>query len=464
MPRRATGSLYFKGTSWFLVLSLGKRTTFRLATCKTEADAELRRTVIVGLIDRLKAANQTGASEAICRRAAEAQDSTLANIVQLVDGLVGGTEHVAPVPKVVPVTASSVTFREFGKLLTSNTLAVRYRNRIKRIDHADDIRRLEKHVYNVVFNGRTIGETPLDEFTLDHADAVLAQPTLPEGSVRHVAQCIHRVLSVAVYPARVLLHSPLPRGWLPPKNPEKQRTYLFPDEEAALLANTNVPLVRRMYLGFCAREGPRKTNVVQFRWSDLALDLPDGSGLATIDRTKNGRAIRWALDPGTAEALRRWRVICPSDLWVFPADALPRHRRSNEGAHMNVGKIAEVLRRGLASAGVSRARLFENGTNQMRLNAHDLRATFVTLALAIGRSEDWVRIRTGHRSSGQVAKYRRDAETVRELGLGWLKPLHEAVPELARIDPKTVAPKVQLSMNCRSDEAADDPPPERIIH
>ena len=131
---------------------------------------------------------------------------------------------------------------------------------------------------------------------------------------------------------------------------------------------------------------------------------------------------------------------------------------------MNVGKIAEVLRSGLASAGVSRVRLFENGTNQMRLNAHDLRATFVTLALAIGRSEDWVRTRTGHRSSGQVAKYRRDAETVRELGLGWLKPLHEAIPELAEIDPTTAASEVQLSANCRPDDGDDDLPPERIIH
>ncbi|MCK6536825.1 MAG: hypothetical protein L6Q84_27985 [Polyangiaceae bacterium] len=30
-----------------------------------------------------------------------------------------------------------------------------------------------------------------------------------------------------------------------------------------------------------------------------------------------------------------------------------------------------------------------------------------------------------------IAKYRREAGTVEELGLGWLLPLHEAIPELA---------------------------------
>lgn len=465
MARRATGSLYFSKGSWFLALSLEKRRALRLVTCKTRDEAEFRQAVIADMADKLKAAGKLAAADSVCRRAAKADDTTLADIARLVNGLVSGSEHVAPVVRLVPTApSSSTTFRKFAELWTSNALADQYRRRVKRIDHADNIRRLEKHVYDVVFDGRKIGDTPLEQFGLDHADAVLAQPTLPAGSVRHVAQCIHRVLSLAVYPARVIERSPLPRGWLPPKNPEKQRSYLFPDEEQALLANARVPLVRRLFLGFCAREGPRKTNVAQLRWSDLALDLADGSGYAVIERTKNGRGISWALDPGTAEALRRWQTICPSDAWVFPADALPRHRRRNEGSHLNVGKIAETLREGLASAGVKRERLFESGENRMRLNAHDLRATFVTLALANGRSEDWVRTRTGHRSSQMVARYRREAQTVRELGLGWLKPLHEAVPELAEIDPEVGGREVQLSANCRPDQDQGESATRRVIH
>ena len=31
------------------------------------------------------------------------------------------------------------------------------------------------------------------------------------------------------------------------------------------------------------------------------------------------------------------------------------------------------------------------------------------------------------------ASYQREAETVAELDLGWLKPLHEVIPELAKL-------------------------------
>jgi hypothetical protein len=32
-----------------------------------------------------------------------------------------------------------------------------------------------------------------------------------------------------------------------------------------------------------------------------------------------------------------------------------------------------------------------------------------------------------------IARYRRQAQTVQELNLGWLKPLHEVIPELATL-------------------------------
>jgi hypothetical protein len=71
-----------------------------------------------------------------------------------------------------------MTFGEFAELWTSNELARRYRRRIKEIDHTENRRRLKNHILSVVFRGRTIGDTPLSEFTLDHADHVLAQPRL----------------------------------------------------------------------------------------------------------------------------------------------------------------------------------------------------------------------------------------------------------------------------------------------
>ena len=64
---------------------------------------------------------------------------------------------------------------------------------------------------------------------------------------------------------------------------------------------------------------------------------------------------------------------------------------------------------------------------------HDLRGTFVTTALANGRSEGWIADRTGHRSSQMITDYKRNARTFKELEQqeGDLAPLDEAIPELA---------------------------------
>src|SRR5882672_3426670 len=72
----------------------------------------------------------------------------------------------------------------------------------------------------------------------------------------------------------------------------------------------------------------------------------------------------------------------------------------------------------------------------MRLRAHDLRGTFVTLSLANGKTETWVMDRTGHQSSGMVNEYRQAARSAAELNLGPLAPLDEAIPELALLGAK----------------------------
>jgi integrase len=159
--------------------------------------------------------------------------------------------------------------------------------------------------------------------------------------------------------------------------------------------------------------------------------------MVVLDTTKNGRGGSWVLDPSTAEALRRWRTICPSKRFVFPASALPLHRRSDEDRPLYVDHLAAELRDGLLEVGVTRSKLFERDDHRIRLRAHDLRATFVTLALANGKTEDWVITRTGHGSSQMIALYRRQAKTAAELKLGWLHPLHEVIPELAAITRKT---------------------------
>jgi hypothetical protein len=55
----------------------------------------------------------------------------------------------------------------------------------------------------------------------------------------------------------------------------------------------------------------------------------------------------------------------------------------------------------------------------------------VTISLANGRTESWVANRTGHKSSKMINEYRRQAECHRELLMGGLTPLVDAIPEFA---------------------------------
>jgi integrase len=96
---------------------------------------------------------------------------------------------------------------------------------------------------------------------------------------------------------------------------------------------------------------------------------------------------------------------------------------------LSAGHAGQKLRDALSLAGQDRPKLFQRDQNRIPIRAHDLRATFVTLALALGRTEDWVTRRTRHCSSVMLARYRRDAETLREHDLGWLVDLHEHIAE-----------------------------------
>jgi hypothetical protein len=79
------------------------------------------------------------------------------------------------------------------------------------------------------------------------------------------------------------------------------------------------------------------------------------------------------------------------------------------------------------AAGVRRPELHNATTEQITLRIHDLRGSFVTIALANRRSESWVEDRTWHRSSQMLAQYKRATRTAAELSLGDLTPLDAAL-------------------------------------
>jgi integrase len=341
----------------------------------------------------------------------------------IADGIAAQAAAPAPLP------TPGLTFSKFAERWTSEELHRQYPDHVPlKSTVNDDKQRLRDHINPI------IGDIPLRDLTgatgLEKADEVMSKlPSLASQTRRHVAQTMHRIFEIAVYPARLIPANPLPRGWLPRVKNHRARAYLYPDEDAKLLACTDVPLVRRLLYGFLAREGCRPSEALRFQRPDFDLER----GAATLDRNKTDDPRAWALSPGVAKAIDVWwKSFRPKpgvDTLVFLQD---------DGTKINRYNLARVFRSHLALAGIERKSLFESSDVRKPVRAYDLRATFVTLSLANGKSEAWVSARTGHRSSDMINRYRRIAQSVAELSLGELRSLVLAIPELcaAQYDTK----------------------------
>lgn len=302
-------------------------------------------------------------------------------------------------------TGAALTFADLGKQWTEHKIADAYPDHVKRKATAG------KDAERLAVLNKTIGKVSIASFTL--ADAELAMRALPKGLAsatrRQYAQIIARLMALAVYPLKLRASSPLPRGFLPKVTRNKATAWLYPADDATLLACERVPLARRVLYGFLAREGCRCDEALSLAWTDLDLER----GVVRLDENKTNDPRAWALSPGVTAALELWRKRSGAGGLVFAVD--------------NEARLAEVFRADLATAKVNRPELFERTKARQPIRAHDLRATFVTLSLANGKTETWVMDRTGHRSSVMINAYRRAARTAAELGLGELAPLDGAV-------------------------------------
>jgi integrase len=331
---------------------------------------------------------------------------------------------VAPAPPVVAGITRDLRFRELAALWTGGELASRFPDhvRVKRSTRTDKSR-LDSYILP------HIGDRLVVEFEgtagVDIASEVMTHlPPLKDfsrSSRRQVAQIIHRLLGLAAFPLRLLSVNPLPRGWLPRISEPKAKSYIYPREDEKLLGCTQVPLLNRLYYGFLAREGLRASEARGMQIRDVDLR----HGVINLDQNKTNEPRAWPMYAGVRDALKRYLArqrpnAKPDDL-LF-ADASGR-RPPGDG-------LARALRRDLRQAGVKRRQLFQVGEHRLRLRGHDLRATFVTTNLAAGETETWISDRTGHTSSKMIATYRRTARTHRELKLGKLEPLVDAIPEL----------------------------------
>ena len=328
-----------------------------------------------------------------------------------------------------------LTVKQLGERWASGDLHRKHPDHVKAKKHPKrDAGIARKYVDPV------IGRLNVADVTLADCDQVMAElaerheaeerrrrrkaTPLAPATRRQVAQYMHRLLAMAAYPCRLRSANPIPENWLPKVGDTKAKECLYPSEDRALLACRGVPLVRRLAYGFMCREGMRRGELQRLTWADV--DLERGRVDLDINKTDEPRA--WALSPGVAAALALWKRIAPK----------PRLRKDAAAAAarvfaIDVDELTRNLHDDLKLAGVTRAKLFERSSQRLALRVHDLRGTFVTNALAMGRTEAWVSDRTGHKSSVMIARYRRRARGWSELELGALDALDRAVPEFLEL-------------------------------
>jgi integrase len=337
----------------------------------------------------------------LLERAGEADSVGLAKIQAAARALSGSSIKVS---RKAESPRAAWTVREIGEAWTGGTLAADYPDQVKvRASANDDVSRLEAHVYPV------IGSLLVRAVTLEDCERVMRsikgerRAKLSPGTRRHVALALNRLLNVAVYPLKIRAANPIPRQGFLPRKPDRGAlalAHLYPSEEAALMACAEIPIERRVFWGFLAREGMRVSEALSLRWTDLDL----ARGAVALDENKTDDPRAWALAPGVAGALAHFHEKRdPDRVLVFEQPPEPE-------------RLATRLRADLELAGVTRAALFTRSKSRLALRAHDLRASFVTVALAHGRSEAWVTDRTGHRSHEMVERYRRAARQATELG------------------------------------------------
>lgn len=396
----------------------------------SEVQAEARCASINRLALRLRQAGQQALVERTVDELAAAAEDELPRLAAYVERrLVAGARKPRD---------GALTFQQFAERWTSGELHRQYPDRVKAKDSKDDVQRLTAYVYP------HIGHLQLADIDVDDLEGVLSELPrhLGPGTRRQVAQVMARVLRLAAMPAKLIRVSPVPEGFLPTVG-KVQFPFLRPQEEALLVACEATPILRRLFFALVCREGFRREDLAALTWSALDLEV----GVVTLDRHKTSEYVG-----SRSWMLRRDSVVALS--WLQAER--PRSRGPFEGFY--VDHLAEQLRADVARVGVTRPELFSRERGRGRLTEHCLRRTFVTLALAEGRSDAWVTDRTGHTTTQQLARYKASARLAAELNLGPLLPLDQVVPELLRAKPPAAAPAPPKSTPPDAGERSEQTP------
>lgn len=310
-----------------------------------------------------------------------------------------------------------LTVRDVSELWLTGVLHQRFPGAFRKQSQrtADNMKKvLEKHVMPHV------GSLAIRNFSKKHFEAIMTGLPKELTARNKIARAVDVILRGAVE-LEIIEHNPIKRSAIPPaRDPYSIAfTYLYPyPEEEALVRCSKVPLERRAYYGFMTRNGTRPSEAALLVWGDVDLE----NGTVNLDDTKSDTPRFWMVDADVLAMLVRLKPegALPTDL-VFQGLASPSDR-------------AAQMRRDLKTAGCTRATLGLGKANPFKgksrrpIRCHDLRATFVTVALASGWTEAQVKERTGHETDVMLARYKRRATNAVELGHGnWFAPLDDCL-------------------------------------
>jgi integrase len=317
-----------------------------------------------------------------------------------------------------------MTMFELCHLYTSGELQRRYPRHVDKKGKLDATREWERRRLALLCNarnerGRAFGDLAVATVTKADADrAMQALPDTASGTWRRAhSQPLSHVLDIACVHMGLIPGNPLPRGWTDSGNMPAMTAFLYPKEEAKLAGCPKVDIDDRVMWGVQVREGLRPGGVAgggvkALRWDEIDLEM---GTISHKHKTKYHRM--WPLDAAVVRVLTWWKKYRPDPEFVFP------HVARTEWVD-----TARNFRDALLAADVDRAALHcERSSSRRPIRAHDLRTTFVTVSFADHRSEAWISARTGHTTATQLARYKRVAETLESLNLGWFAPLDEVL-------------------------------------
>jgi integrase len=134
----------------------------------------------------------------------------------------------------------------------------------------------------------------------------------------------------------------------------------------------------------------RISHACRLRWEEFGGDFET---LTTLP-DKGADEVTIPVHPALRAELRRWRLLCPSRKWVFPA-----HR--DKTTHMSRHGMKTAWARMLKLAGITE-----------RVWRHDMRRTAISELKALGASDKQVMRITGQKTESMIRRYEQPTDTV----------------------------------------------------